>query len=118
MTKAAQHAAEPRARACAGEPIAFMVTGVRVPPGAEDRRTPIAIVEGAIGPLRLSVTVSSLQGNKLVIRPPQAGDGSPAIEMPQALADDVARAVVEAVRADAVASSVLLRQGRPPMPDA
>lgn len=98
-------------RAC--EAPDFIVSAVSVPPGSEDRRTPIAIVEGQIGPLRLAVTVSSLQGNKLVIRPPLAGDGRPAVGLPDAWAASLTRAVVEAVRSDAVAAPVLRRHGRP-----
>ena len=55
----------------------FNVVEVAVPPGSAERRTPIAVVKGDLGPVRLAFTVSSLQGNKLQVRPPLAGDGRP-----------------------------------------
>ena len=116
MSNPAKDAENSRAPERACEAADFIVSAVSVPPGSEDRRTPIAIVEGQIGPLRLAVTVSSLQGNKLLIRPPVAGDGRPAVELPEAWQASLTRSAVEAVRSDAIAYSVLRRQGRPRAP--
>jgi hypothetical protein len=104
-----------RAHARAGDLPEFRVIAVRVPPGSEDRRTPIAIVEGDLGPVRLLMTVASRNGNRIIVLAPTAADGTPGVRLPPKVADVVTTATLRAINADLVAASVLRRKGRPPV---
>jgi hypothetical protein len=53
---------------------------VHVPPG--ERRTPVAMVRIAIGPLEVVLAVSRLRKSGPAVRPPMAEGGSPATSRP------------------------------------
>lgn len=113
MTKADKRARSTRAPGRAGELPEFRVIAVRVPPGSEDRRTPVAIVEGDLGPVRLLMTVASRSGNRIIVMAPTAADGTPGVRLPPMLAEAVTAATLRAINGDVVAASVLRRKGRP-----
>ena len=50
---------------------------VHVPPG--ERRNPVAMVRLAVGPLELVLAVSRLRKEGVVVRPPMAEGGAPAV---------------------------------------
>lgn len=96
----------------AATPPPFMVAGVRIPPGAEARRTPLVCVDIDLGPVRATVTVAALQKGGIVVRPPQAGDGEPGVRLADDLEPSVARAVLQAVNDHPEARALLLSRHR------
>jgi hypothetical protein len=98
----------------AAELAPISIVHVRVPPGSVDRRSPVAVVDAWVGPVRLSFTISSLKGNQLQVRPPMtAGEAEPGVKMPPALAARVVEAVIAAAKADPEAAYALSRGNAP-----
>ncbi len=88
---------------------------VRVPPG--ERRNPVAMVRMAVGPLEMTLAVSALKKSQLVVRPPMAEGGVPAISAAPEIWAEIEKAAVGAVAADPAArdhvlGKLLKRAGR------
>ncbi len=79
---------------------------VHVPPG--ERRNPVATVRMAVGPLEVVLAVSRLKKSDLVVRPPMAEGGVPAISAAPEVWAVVERAAVGAVATDPVAREHVL----------
>ena len=73
---------------------------VHVPPG--ERRNPVAMVRLAVGPLELQLAVSRLRKSDLVVRPPMAEGGVPAISAAPEVWAVIEKMAVSAVAADPV----------------
>jgi hypothetical protein len=89
----------------------FTVLRVRVPDGSAGRRTPIVIVEGQLGPVRVALTVASRQKNRLELRVPVVADNGPGLLLPRRDGERIAAAAIAAAEADPVAHAVLHRRG-------
>lgn len=92
----------------------FSVAGVRIPPGAGSRRTPLVCVDIDLGPVRATVTVAALQKGGIVVRPPLAGDGQPGLSLPPDLQERIAEAATLAAEAHPEARHVLAARHRWP----
>ncbi len=79
---------------------------VHVPPG--ERRNPLATVRLAVGPLELVLTVSRLRKEGVVVRPPMAEGGVPAIGAAPEMWAVVERAAIAAVAGDLAAREHVL----------
>lgn len=87
-----------------------VVRAVRMVPG--EHRTPRAIADVALGPLRLRYTVAGLKSRKLAIRAPLAADGAAGVTLPPEAEAALAAAVLAAVRASPEVLAGLLRRAR------
>ncbi len=67
----------PEPMAAEAAPRALRPLAVHVPPG--ERRNPVATVRLAVGPLEMTLAVSRLKKSGLMVRPPMAEGGAPAI---------------------------------------
>ena len=95
-----------RARAAPARPDAEPeVVGIRLPVGAY--RTPRAVVTVRLGKLLIDFTVARLQSKKLVVRPPIAVDGKPALAAPAGVQAGIEAAVLSAVARDPKATAAL-----------
>lgn len=90
------------------EPVSWSVRplSVHVPPG--ERRTPVAMVRLALGPVELQLAVSALRKGQLVVRPPMTEGGVPAISAAPEVWAVIERAAVAAVAADPAAREHVL----------
>ena len=82
---------------------------VHVPPG--ERRTPVAMVRVAVGPLELVLGVSRLKKAGLTVRPPATDGGAPAVSAAPEVWAVIEKAAVGAVAADSAAREHVL--GKP-----
>ncbi|WP_270934424.1 hypothetical protein [Falsiroseomonas oryzae] len=104
--EAARPAEKSRAGARANLPVE--VLRVRVPPGGEDRRNPVVLVDTALGEMRVTFAVIARRRG-VVVRPPEAADRGDGVTLPPLLAELVVEAVTAAAHADAEAGAVLAR---------
>ncbi len=90
------------------EPATWAVRplSVHVPPG--ERRNPIAMVRMAVGPLEMTLAVSRLKKSDLVVRPPMADGGTPAISAAPEVWAEIEKAAVAAVAGDPAAREHVL----------
>lgn len=102
------------------EPATWTVRplSVHIPPG--ERRNPIAMVRLAVGPLEMTLAVSRLKKSDLVVRPPMAEGGVPAISAAPEVWAVIEKVAVSAVAADPsardhVLGKLLKRVGRAPV---
>ncbi len=79
---------------------------VHVPPG--ERRNPLATVRLAVVPLELVLTVSRLRKEGVVVRPPMAEGGVPAISAAPEVWVVIERSAVAAVAGDPAAREHVL----------
>ena len=94
-------------------PVQVTPRVVSVRPLAAQRRTPVAIVHVAIGPLVLVLGVVRLQ-RKLRVRPPVADGGGPAIGAKPEVWAPIEEAAIAAVKADRAALAHVMRKGFSP----
>lgn len=126
MTTAPRDATPPRARPYSGAttpddataeaamPVA--VISVHVPPGAEERRSPVVLADAGIWPVTVRLGVFAMKRRRLIVRPPEAADRSEGVTLPDVLRQVVVDAVLAAVKDDPEARAVLARRrpnGRP-----
>lgn len=90
------------------EPATWTVRplSVHVPPG--ERRNPIAMVRLAVGPLEMTLGISRLKKAGLMVRPPMAEGGVPAISAAPEVWAVIEKTAVSAVAADPVAREHVL----------
>ncbi len=79
---------------------------VHVPRG--ERRSPVAMVRLAVGPLELVLAVSRLRKSGLAVRPPMAEGGAPAIGAAPEVWPVIEKAAVAAVAGDPAAREHVL----------
>lgn len=91
-------------------PWTVRAISVRVPPG--ERRNPVAMVRLAVGPLELELAVSRLKKSGLMVRPPMAEGGTPAISAAPEVWAVIEKAAVAAVAGDLAVREHLLGERR------
>lgn len=96
-----KRARRPRARPDAGP----VVVGIRLPVGAY--RTPRAVVTVRLGALLIDFTAARLRTKALVVRPPVAVDGQPAVVAAPEVVKEIEAAVLKAVARDPVVAKAL-----------
>ena len=92
----------------AAQPIEIL--GIRVPPGSEERRNPVVLIDLAIYDLKVTYAVVALKGRKLACRPPETPERTSGVRLPEYLERAVHEATWAAVAADAAAWAVLTRR--------
>ena len=97
-------------------PQPIEILGVRVPPGSEERRNPVVLIELAIYDLKVTYAVVALKGGKLEFRPPETPERTGGVELPEHLKGAVLDTLWGAAMTDAAAWSLLTRRpsARPP----